>query len=102
MDEQLDKAALRREFDALLLESKDLTGRLLSHSPDFPPYLSIGRQLRALTAWTQNGNLPNPEERGSLDFQLVAVRELEDDPNPDVQQLVKKLYRLAYDLKRLP
>lgn len=102
MATDLDKRALRKEFDALLVESKELTGRLLAQNPDFPAYLSIGRQLRALTTWTQDGKVPNQEERGALDFQLVAVRELEDDPNPEVQQLVKKLYKLAYDLKRLP
>lgn len=102
MAEELDKRALRSEFDSLLTESKEITGRLLSQAPDFPPYLSIGRQLRALSSWTQDGKLPNDEERQSLDFQLVAVRELEGDARPEVQQLVKKLYRLAYDLKRLP
>ncbi|HEY3928402.1 MAG TPA: hypothetical protein VGL89_08510 [Candidatus Koribacter sp.] len=91
----------RKQFDALLNDSKDSMGRLLAKAPDFPPYLSIGRQLRALSLWTQDGKMPTREQRLALDFQVVAVRELESNSNPEVQQLVKKLYQLAYDLKRL-
>jgi|SRR5581483_9675960 len=92
----------RKEFDALLTDTKGRMGPLLAKAPDFPPYLSIGRQLRALSQWTQDGKLPTREQRLALDFQVVALRELESNPNPEVQELVKKLYQLAYDLKRLP
>jgi Tsi6 len=101
MAEELDKGALRKEFDGLLAECKEIMGRFLARNPDFPPYLSVGRQLRALSEWTANGQLPNKEECDSLDFDLVAVREFEPSPDPALQQFAQKLYRLAYVLEEL-
>lgn len=101
MAEKLDKGTLRKEFDGLLAECKEVMGRLLAQHPDFPPYLSVGRQLRALSEWTVDGKLPNREECDSLDFDLVAVREFEPSSDATLQDFAQKLYRLAYVLEEL-
>jgi hypothetical protein len=83
-----------RDFRKILVETIRLVQRLEAESPGFPVYENIIRQLEAMSKWTEDDRMPTLEERNSIDVGLVAVRELEADPDPQVQDLCNRLYQL--------
>jgi hypothetical protein len=82
------------DFRRTLAETISLVQRLMVESPGFPVYENIIRQLEAMSRWTKDDRVPTMEERNSIDVGLVAVRELESDPDPQVQNLCNRLYQL--------
>jgi hypothetical protein len=82
------------DFRRILAETIGLVQQRAAESPGFPVYENIIRQLEAMSRWTKDARVPTEEERNSIDVGLVAVRELEADPNPQVQDLCNRLYHL--------
>lgn len=54
-------------------------------------FVSIQSQLEQLRAWTSNGNAPTLEQKGELNFGLLASRYLD----PIEPELSNELYELA-------
>ena len=80
-------------FDVLDLAIAEIDA-LATDAPGFPPYANIARQLAAMKKWTANGREPSPDERGSIDVGLVAMRELEPAQDDLTQLALHHLYEL--------
>jgi hypothetical protein len=85
----------RRDFHSILMETLTLAKQLRASFPTFPPFQNVVRQLDAMAAWTANDRVPSDDERSSIDVALVAVRDLESDPDPKVQALCNRLFALS-------
>ena len=88
------RIASRRDFQRILAETIAFVQRLEVKTPGFSVYENIIRQLEAMSTWTKNDRVPTMQERNSIDVGLVAVRELEPDPDLQVQDLCNRLYEL--------
>lgn len=78
----------------MLAEAIELARQLVERSNGFEVYAVILRQLEAMSSWTADGRVPTPEERDSIDVGLIAVRELDDDPDYQVGELADRLHEL--------
>lgn len=85
----------REEFRALLRDCAAILATLRAESPGFAPFDSIKRQLESLAEWTPGMRRPTAEQKASLDFGVVAARELEQDGDPRVRGLSAKLHDLS-------
>jgi len=84
----------REDFQRVLADALTLAKQLGAKLPNFPPFQNVIRQLEAMLRWTANDRIPTAEERNSIDVALVAVRELEGDPDREVQNLSNYLFEL--------
>jgi len=84
----------RSDFERVLSETIRLVRRLNIESPGYPTFEIILRQLEAMAAWTASGRTPAQDERESIDIGLIAVRELDNDPDPRIQDLATRLHEL--------
>lgn len=84
----------KEEFRRVLAEAIALLQHLARASPDFPPYENIARQLNAMSEWTNGDRVPAVQERESIDIGLVASRELDAYPDPQIHDLCDRLYAL--------
>ena len=77
------------EFDRLLAVARtELDAMSLAETGD-GAIASVKRQLEALHVWTRGGRCPDQIEKDSLNFGLIASRELDSYP------VAKTLYQLA-------
>jgi hypothetical protein len=83
----------RADFHRALGEATDIVRGILAQSPDDAVMLRIQMELEAMGKWTADGREPSPDERGSIDIGLVAVRELDGEPGGP-QDFLDKLYAL--------
>jgi hypothetical protein len=79
-------------FERMLRDARAITRRMLEGQPNNPIIATIDRQLDALERWTANGREPSEAERKTINIGLIAVRELDNVPDPEVQALTGKLY----------
>jgi hypothetical protein len=84
----------RADFDRVLKEARDITRRLLAARPDNQTIEVIDTQLDAMGRWTAAGRDPTKAERETISVGLIAVRELSEIQDAEVQALVPKLYAL--------
>lgn len=87
-------------FRSEISEALAIVTKLDERFSGYAVYQSIRAQLEALTRWTANGRRPTPEEEQSINVGVIAVRELDDNPNPEVQALSELLMQINYDLDR--
>src|SRR5262245_54389344 len=80
-------------FDALQETASDAT-RLSQQSPGFEPFEMIEQQLRAMQQWTAGGRTPTPAERDSISIGLIAVRELDPEPEGFMADFIARLHEL--------
>lgn len=86
----------REDFRRVLAETLELVRRLATRTPGFPPYENIIQQLEAVSAWTASGKTPTQDQRSSIDVGLVAARELDEIPAPDVKDLANRIHAISY------
>lgn len=91
----------RKEFDRVLAEALRIAQHLWSETPEFGPYISISNQLEAISKWTCHGRVPTATERESLNLGLIAVRELENNSEPTVQDFCNRIYEICDYLDRM-
>jgi len=77
------------DFDRLLAATRVEIGRMAAAAPDDGALASVDRQLAALHGWTRDGRCPDQGEKDSLNFGMIASRELDDYP------VASDLYELA-------
>lgn len=94
MPEPVLRITSRDAFRQVLADTLARFRQLHAETPDFAPYANIIRQLEAMSRWTDHGRSPTSDERKSIDVALVAVRELEADPDLLTQDLSNRLYEL--------
>jgi len=79
------------DFDRLLQDARKQIAELHAGMPDDRPLHSVHLQLEALHDWTREGRKPTQPQKDSLNFGLIASREL-DSLCPDV---CANLYKIA-------
>lgn len=84
----------RADFHRVLGEAQKMIGDLLRANPKFPPFEVIDTELDAMWRWTQNDREPTEDERKSIDIGLIAVRELDNSGDENIEALVSKLHAL--------
>jgi hypothetical protein len=89
-----------REFQTILAETIAIAKGLDARIGGFSLYQNIGRQLEAMRRWTAHDRRWTMEEEKSIDVGLLAVRELDPDPSPEVQDLSSRLCELNYYFDR--
>jgi hypothetical protein len=77
------------DFDRLLAATREEIGRMAAQWPDDGAIASVDRQLAALHGWTREGRCPAQDEKDSLNFGMIASRELDSFP------VASDLYELA-------
>ncbi|MBN2518595.1 MAG: hypothetical protein JXB14_07120 [Candidatus Altiarchaeota archaeon] len=84
----------REDFHRVLGETISIVQQFNSETPGFPPFVEILRELELMAGWTKNGRTPTKKERESIYVGLIAVRELDTDPDPGIQDLCNRLHEL--------
>jgi hypothetical protein len=84
----------RADFDRVLQEARDITRRMLAARPDNETIEILDTQLDAMGRWTAAGQVPVKADRDTISIGLIAVRELSDVQDAEVQTLVGKLFAL--------
>jgi len=92
----------RADFERVLKEARYITRRLLQRQPHNKTIETIDTQLDALERWTAGGGEPSEAQRKTISIGLIAARELDDVPDPEVKVLVDKLYALQNYVKEWP
>jgi hypothetical protein len=91
-----DREEFSRMLDATLSEVEGIAARL----PDYP-WVALQEQLRAMKEWSAHGD-PTQEQRSVVSIGLIAVRELEPAPSPQMEDLVRRLHLLNYAWRHWP
>jgi hypothetical protein len=84
----------RKDFFEVLNETARDAERLASQAPDFEPYQQIVEQLRAMQQWTAGGRTPTATERDSTSLGLIAIRELDPQPEGFMASFIPRLHEL--------
>lgn len=84
----------RQEFFEALEQARAEAERLAARTPGFRPYEAILEQLEAMQGWTAGGRTPTDEERDSISIGLIAVRELDPEPDPAMDTFIHRLHEL--------
>jgi hypothetical protein len=84
----------RASFGRVLGEARVIARSFLARQPGNGVISAIDAQLEAMQRWTADGHEPTEGERKSVNIGLIAVRELADVADAEVQELVEKLYAL--------
>ena len=92
----------RADCERVVKEARVITRRILKAQPVNPTIETIDTQLGALERWTANGREPTPTERQTIRVGLIAMRELDDVPDPQLQTLVQKLFAIDIYVKEWP
>jgi hypothetical protein len=77
------------DFDRLLATARAEVARMAAAEPGDGAIASVHRQLDALHAWTRGGRCPDQGEKDTLNFGMIASREL------DTYDVASDLYALA-------
>jgi hypothetical protein len=77
------------DFDRLLAATRIEIGRMAAAAADDGAIASVDRQLAALHGWTRDGRCPAQDEKDSLNFGMIASREL------DAYDVASDLYALS-------
>ena len=77
------------DFDRLLDATRAEVARMAAAEPGDGAIASVRRQLDALYGWTRGGRCPDPGEKDTLNFGMIASRELDTYP------VAADLYALA-------
>ncbi len=92
----------RAEFFDVLDRTLDDARRRLAATPRLPAYQSLVAQLEAMKAWTANGREPTPDERGKIRIGLLAIRELDPEPEGEEAAFIDALHALNGYFRRWP
>jgi hypothetical protein len=92
----------RADFERVVQEARVITRGILKVQPLNPIIENIDTQLDALERWTANGREPTPAERQTISVGIIAVRELDDVPDPQIKTLVQKLFAIDSYVKEWP
>lgn len=82
----------RAKFRAVLKQTLDLAADLAKKYPDSAAIESIHAQLQAMKRATDNGRDPLPNEREGFDAGLVAIRDLDGNPDKEVGDLCEAIH----------
>jgi hypothetical protein len=88
-------------FDVLDRTIADVQKRR-AFAPAFLPYQSMEAQLEAMKAWTAGGRTPTEEERGRISIGLLAIRELDQEPDEVEGEFIARLHALNGYFRRWP
>jgi hypothetical protein len=77
------------DFDRLLDATRAEVARMAAEAPGDGAIDSVRRQLEALHGWTRAGRCPDQGEKDTLNFGMIASRELSDF------DIAQDLYALA-------
>jgi hypothetical protein len=91
----------RDEFQSTLAATAAEMDDLAKREPAYPVWGNLQRQLQAMKQWSAAGD-PTPEQRQRINIGLVAARELEPPPTPELQDLVDRLHQLSYAWRHWP
>ena len=81
----------KRLFEILdILEAK---------TPYFGPYENVRMQINAILDFIKDDRTPTQEDKDTIDVGLVAMRELEDIPLPEIPELCRLIKRIIYLLE---
>lgn len=84
----------RQEFFEVLEETRTEAERLAASAPGFRAFEVILEQLEAMQGWTAGGRAPTDEERESINIGLIAVRDLDPEPDAAMADFIQRLHEL--------
>lgn len=84
----------RKGFFDVLRQTLAEAKKRSAETPDFEPLAEIARQLEAMKRWTDGGREPTEEERGKISIGLIAIRELDPEPNEELYDFIQRLHEL--------
>jgi len=96
MDTQSVNIRTLEEFRSKLQQALEMLRILSPKTADFPPFETVRGQIEEILEWISRGYTPTQDQKASMDFGLVAARELDYDSDPRVQELSRRLHQLSY------
>jgi len=91
----------RADFERVLQEAADIAARILAGGRN-PVIEAVAGQLAWMARACGGGREPPEDERGKVNVDLIAVRELDADRDDDSGHVARKLYVLDSYFREWP
>jgi hypothetical protein len=89
------------EFEKLVNETARIASGLATALPQYLPVHNVYKQLEAIRQWTKTNHKVAADEKKSINLGLIAVREFDEHPNPQLRDLGERLIAISSYIDRV-